>query len=822
MTVMGNSVKMALRMMAGHKLYSAITVVGLALGLAVAILIGLFVRNELTYDRDFTDADRIYQVDMTATLPGRAPMDTVRLPAPTGPALRQAFGEVEEVTRMSEQQSAVKRGDAVFSEDLTVADPTVFRMFDWAFRSGDRATALDDPASIVLTEKTARKYFGDADPIGQTLLVDGAHEVRVTGVMRDLPSNTQFAFGALIPLTGVASQYPPEMLGMWGGMSMLTFVKLAPGADPARLTAGLPAFTAAIPPRTSSTGVIHFDTIFHFFLVPLAQAHLTPALHAQVATITPAEIATFSAVAVLVLAIACINFMNLATARASLRAREVALRKVVGASRRQVMAQFLGESLLLSVVALVLALALTEMALPSYAAFLGRDGLAFQYWRDPVVLAGLALLILVVGGVGGFYPAVVLSAYQPGPVLKAGRTGGAAGGRARALLVLLQFAVSIALMVATGVVYSQMSFAQGRALGFNKDDVVILPLPPEGVDRKGSRADTLADTLRRDPRIAVVSAAATIPGGQMEMSAGIHRTGEGADEPIVMRQDAVDYDYFAALGIPLAAGRVFDRQRPGDILAPGGGHAVRHTSVILNQTAVRRLGYTTDAAALGATLVVPSDHDEPGVQATVVGVVRDFRQGSVRTIIAPNLFILQREEFHQLIIRVKPGQMAGALALIDDTWRHLVPDQPVPRFLLDDQLRIVYGTETRAGQMFAAFSGLAIVIAALGLFGLAAFTAERRTKEIGVRKVLGAKVADIVRLLVWQFSKPVLVANVVAWPVAWFAMRHWLDGFAERVSLNPLLFVASSLSALMVAWATVGLHAARVATTRPVAALRYE
>ncbi|MBB6254797.1 ABC transporter permease [Nitrospirillum iridis] len=815
-----NYLTVALRTLIKHKLYSAITVVGLALGLAAAILIGLFVRNELTYDHNFTDADRIAQIFVTASLPGRAPEDSVSLPMPAGPALKQAFPEVEEMARLASQTSTIKRDDALFTETVAVADPTLFRLFDWTFLRGDRATALDDPASVVLTRKVATKYFGDADPIGKTLLVDG-RSLNVTGVMPDLPANTQFAFALLVPMDSPANQLPSWLREHWGGLVTLTFVKLARGASPSVVDAGMPAFGAAIPPLKTSTGEIRFGDILRFFPVPLTQSHLHPARNGQVVGISPLEITIFSAVAVLVLAIACINFMNLATARASLRAREVALRKVVGASRGQIMGQFLGESVLLTALALILAVAVVEIALPSFATFLGKPSLAFDYLSDVRVLAALGGLVLIVGGVGGLYPAVFLSAFQPGPILKGGPAG-TGGGRLRVALVVMQFAISIGLMVATGVVYGQLSYAQGRALGFDKENLVVVT-DLYGAEMR-QKAETMRDTLRQDPRIASVAMAESYPGSATENNTGIHRPGMTDDQALVVRQDAVDDSYFATLGIRFLAGRPFDPQHLTDAVPvedPAAPDRPRHGAIILNQSAVKRLGFASPEAALGQPLVLPV-RTGPGVQVTVVGVVEDFHQASVHAAVSPGIFLLSPDRFSQLLIKVKPGDMPGALDLIDRTWRQMVPDQPIPRVFLDAQLQGIYERETKTGHLFAAFSGLALVIASLGLFGLAAFTAERRTKEIGLRKVLGAGVTDIVRLLVWQFSKPVLVANLIAWPVAWYAMRHWLDGFADRIALNPLLFLAAGFSALLVAWATVGLHAARVAATRPIVALRYE
>ncbi len=827
-----NYVTVAVRNLVKHRLYSAINLIGLAVGLAACILILLFVRNETTYDRFFTDAERIHQVVIRAQLPGRSPDVVASTMVPLGDAMKDAFPEVELRSSMIQQGVTVRGGDRLFSETVFAADPEFLDIFDLAFVEGDRATALRDRSGLVIREEIARKYFGDEPALGRTLTIDGQHDVRITGVMKDLPANTHLRFDILMPIDGPAVRNIEALRTQWGNISATTYVKLRPGVDLAEFNRRFADWSkTAMPEMRSPNGVIRLSDIFTPRLRPLLSINTDP-LNTQMRPGTSMrEIYTFSAVAVMVLAIASINFMNLATARATQRAREVSVRKVVGASRGQIVSQFVGESVLLTLIGLLLAMALVELLLPAYSAFLGKE-LAFDY-GDPGLVGMLLGLTLIVGVAGGTYPAFFLSAFNPAAVLKGASSGvGGGSGRLRMALVIVQFAISIALMVATAVVYGQFLYAQNKDLGFDKENVVVL----EGLSTRAMRekARPLAEQIAKDGRVAAVSATGITPGTFDESNTNVRMPGRDSSELLVIRSEVVDFGFFETMGMNLVAGRDFDRDRGTDIanrpewLRPGGQRPPGTpenfeipASVILNESAVKRLGFSSNEAALGQSYNASAGQGV-SFKFTVIGVVQDFHFRSVRDPIAPAHFFVDPTQFDAVAVRIKPGDIEGALGAIDAAWRDFFPDTPTQRVFLDDRIEQLYAQERQAATMFAAFSGLAIVIACLGLFGLASFTAERRTKEIGLRKVLGAGVSDIVRLLVWQFSKPVLLANLIAWPVAWYGMSRWLESFTYRIDLNPLLFVGAGMTALAIAWITVGLHAAKVAQAKPIRALRYE
>lgn len=826
-----NYVTVALRNLVKHRLYSAINIVGLAVGLAACVLILVFVRNELSYDRFFTGHERLYQVAITANTPGRQPEKTSMTMLPFARAMKESFPEVEETTRIVRQRSVLRRDETQFFELVILADASMFRMFDFPFVAGDRETYLDQPTGIVLSERMARKYFGERSALGQTITIDNQYELVVTGVFKDLPSNTQFDFDIVMPINSVAARNLRALEENWGAICCKTYVRLAEGADIEDVRERLlPWMKRTAPTLNGPNGSVNLGDAFIPSLRPVADVHMEPLLGDMRPGTSKAEIYTFSAVALLVVAIASINFMNLATARATQRAREVSVRKVVGASRTQIVAQFIGESVLLTLIGLLLSLALVELALPAYSAFLQKD-LAFDY-SDPALLAILLGLAFFVGIAGGAYPAFFLSGFNPAKVLKGASSGvGGGSGRLRMILVVVQFSISIGLMVATAVVYGQLLFAQNKNLGFQRDNLVVL----SGTGRPGVRDNLngLLETLRQDPRIVGAAATNIIPGEMDESNTNIRLPGGDPTEQIVIRNDTVGPEFVSTMGMRIIAGRDFDKSRGTDVIqrpdwqlrgepTPEGTQPFSQPgAALINESAVRRLGYASPEAAIGQTFTA-GDSEVSSLDLTIIGVVEDFHFRSIHDPIAPGFFITDNGYSSDAVIRVRGDDVRGALEAIDTAWRNANPSVPVQRAFLDDQLQALYEREQQTGTLFAAFSGLAIVIACLGLFGLASFTAERRTKEIGLRKVLGASVTDIVRLLVWQFSKPVLVANLIAWPLAWYGMSRWLESFTYRIDLNPLPFLLAGAAALAIAWATVGLHAAKVARSKPVTALRYE
>ncbi|WP_049974533.1 ABC transporter permease [Azospirillum sp. B4] len=813
-----NYLRVAVRVLVRQRLYTVLNVVGLALGIATAAMMGLFVWHETHYDGFFRDAGRIFRVLPAQYLPGHAPGRMTVTAKPLGPVLAQDLPEVEAMVRVARHAVVLRDRGAPVEDRITLVDAPFFRLFDFPFLAGDPATALAGPGTVVLTEGQARRYFGTAEALGRTLTLTSGAGLMVTGVVRDLPSNTLFSRDLPTQIwTNIATKFQDgwdplfaDKDTRWRDEFLQTFVMLRPGVDPAALAPRFPALLAAHREGMEAVAPGLVETLE---LQPLTAMHTDPI---EGRGVSPATLAGFVAIAGLVLAIAIVNFVNLATARSSLRAREVAIRKTLGGRRGQLVAQFLLESVLLALVAGLLGLALVELAMPRFLTLLDVR-LDASFVSGAWLLATIAPLVLVVGLLGGLYPAYVLSRPRPTDLLRESRAAG--GGRLRAALVMLQFTAAIVLGIATIVMGQQTRYASTQNLGFRAEGAVVL----RGLDRPAGLAgiDALRDALLRIPGVAAAGAAANVPSDRSAWTNNYRLPETPAGTPdLLIRTEQVDADYLQALGVPLRAGRLFDPARPGDITshaalrAGGGGVTI---PAVLSATAVRRLGLATAEQAVGRTVVYGG-----GTALTIVGVVDDVQFDSAHADFEPTIYLAMHDDRSILLVRLAPNADAATLAAIDDTWRRLLPDLPLTREFLDDHIRQVYAEEARQGDLLALFSGLAILIACLGLFGLAAFTAERRTKEIGLRKVLGATVADIVRLLVWQFSKPVLLANLVAWPLAWVLMGRWLGGYAYRIQMNPLVFALAGLAALAIAWVTVAGHAARVAAAKPVTALRYE
>lgn len=811
-----NWIMVALRNLVRHKLYTTINVLGLAAGLAAALLITVFVRHELSYNSMFTDAPDVWRVVRTEFLPGREPEPSSAHSMPTGPMLKQSFAEIETVVRVGHTREIVRRGNESLYQMFNPADPDYFRLFDWPFLAGDPATALSQPNSTVLTKSVATKLFGDQDPMGRTVTLGGGQVLTVTGVIIDPPSNVTERPEALVSMATPLGQVD-RTRESWNSNWISTYVRLAPG-DVSRMRADLEGFIRRHRPgdaeEGSSTGYRA-----ELSLQPLLDLRVHP-LPGEAGT-SMTVISGLMALATLILAIAAINFVNLATARATLRAREVALRKTLGARRRLIVTQFLGESLLLTLLAGLLAMAVVEVGLAPFQQALDIR-LDPQFHSLPV-LGGLALgLAALLGLLGGLYPALVLSGFRPAQVLRGGKSAGVGGGRLRTALVVAQFAVAIGLSVGTLVVLQQTRYASSQQLGFDKENIVLL----RGVDNPAVRAkqEALKERLRADPGVLAVAGAPWAPSDASERTSTYVRTDDGQGTSLTIRTDPVDYGYFEVLGARMLAGRTFDKAHGTDEtkpVPPGAGPVEGRTAAaVLSLTAVRQLGWTSAQDAIGRTILYPEDDGD--VTLHVVGVVADLQYKSARSNTVASIYQADPGETGTLMVRIRPDAAPAVLNRIDSLWREMAPDVPVRRQFLDERVDLLYADDVRHGKLFAAFAGLAVVIACLGLFGLASFTAERRTKEIGIRKVLGAGVPDLVRLLVWQFSRPVLFANLIAWPVAWYGLSRWLEGFAYRIDLNPLLFLAAGAGALLIAWVTVAGHAARVAVEKPVRALRYE
>lgn len=801
----------ALRSFSRHKLYGFINIAGLAVGLCCAIFITLYLRDELSYDKWIPGSQDLWQIEVTFSSPGRGNDYFNVVPFPVVNVMQAQIPGVEARTHLIPENMTAEVGGRQFAAKIDFVDPNFFQMIKLPLVSGDPARVLAQPDSVVLSETTARQYFGTADPVGKTILVGGSHTLKVSGVLRDLPHNTDLVADLVAPNTSKADRMTQRGRESWFNVQGWGYVRFAPGTDPARVAAQLKTITdKVIDPRKQLKLDRRGSDIVRLHLTPFRSMHLDPLGETEQGSWT--MIYGFAAIAGLILLIACFNFMNLATARAMVRAREISLRKVMGARRSQLIVQFLGESVLTALVALAIALVLVELLLPAFDSFLNRP-IAFHLLADwPLTLAVVGVAIAA-GLLGGIYPALVLSGFRPAATLGTGSSGASGSGLLRTALVVLQFAISIGLGIATIVVFAQLSYARAVDIGFDRHNLVAI----SGADQvTASQRDALQQSLAAEPSVARVAASDMVPfDGEILVSQ--YQLPDGVQQ-FTIRNINIDPDFMQVYGMKLLAGRNFSKARGEDLFPDMSTKPANpHANILITAAAARQLGFTPEKA-VGQTIF----HADPKIACTIVGVVGDTYYDSLQTPVQPIVYYYNPKGLGPLSVRIKPGRTQEALAAIDRIWHRQVPSMTIHRQFQDASFDKLFSDDEKQGAIFAIFVGVAIFIACLGLFGLSAFTVERRTREIGVRKVFGARTRDIVRLLLWQFSIPVLIANLIAWPVAWFYLGHWLEGYAYRISLSPLYFLAGGLAALVIAWLTVISHAVMVARANPVHALRYE
>ncbi|MDB5703949.1 MAG: transporter permease [Sphingomonas bacterium] len=832
-----NYMTVGIRALAKNRAYAFINIAGLALGIAACLLILGFVRYEMSYDAWLPDADKTFQFQdfYHPTKEGGEEYKLQITSYPAGIALKKDFPQVEHaVYVMGSGAVILKDGQPEAIQDGYLADGPLFDVLRLPFLYGDPAHALDDPHALTLNETEATKLFGAVNPVGRTVTLVSRNlstDYRVTGVFKDIPKNSS------LEMTMVARFDPqsyfadiPYAITSWNNQNGGFFVRLRDGADAATINAGLPAWEKRnIPDEDDGDKKSNAGDNQDWKLANIRDVHLGAA---QMGSMRPGNdmrtIVTFAIVALLILGMACVNFTNLATARATQRAREVALRKVLGATRKQLIVQFIGESILLASIAMLVALALVELVLPGLNNFLDAQINLRYFALDGLILPVIGLTLLV-GLAGGVYPAFVLSRFEPARVLKANKSAADAEGSGllRNALVVGQFAVSIGLIICTSVVYAQTVYARTSDAGYHRDSLLQI----DGIGRPQVEAvmTSLLDEVKRTPgvttagrtQIAVVSGRNSVTEVQVP----------GSPNRIALGNYGIDPGFFETMGMKIVAGRNFSESQPRDDVTtpspmqPDAERALvaRGANVILSEEAAHRIGYKNPSDALGKTILAGITLPEYGqVPVTVVGIVTDARFRSVRDPLQPIMYYYQTRDFNQLMVRFQGIAPSVAYGRIEAVWKKQVPDIPFRAKFVDDIVRTLYNADEARAELFGAFAILAVVIGCLGLFGLAAFTAERRTKEIGIRKVLGARTRDILRLLVWQFSRPVLIANLIAWPVAWWVMRGWLNGFDTRIALTPVPFLAAGALAVVIAIGTISAHAYRVARTSPIRALRYE
>ena len=826
-----NYLLVATRVLTKNRTYAFINIVGLAIGLAACLMILLYVRYETSYESWLPESDRAYQIQTFGADPEtgqKMAMQAVTRPLPD--ALAGDFSEIEAIAKLETDDAIVLQGgQAVAVEKAAAADERFFDIIQLPFIAGERRGALRDTDSVALSRSEALRLFGTIDVIGRTFTtVRGGNkfDLRVTGVFEDLPRNSHLDLTMIRRFNSAE-----EEQCSWGCVNGLAYARLKPGVDVASINARMKAWEKTnVPPRDVGRRDIGATTDWQ--LTNLRNIHLGPAQDGDRPGNDMRTIVTFTIVALLILGMAVVNFVNLATARAGQRAREVAVRKVLGAKRRQLVGQFLGESLLVVAIAMTIALALVELTLPTFGRFLDAD-LDLAYLGEGGLLLPILGFTLLVGLLGGLYPAFQLSRYQPGAVLKANKSATDAPGSAglRNLLVIGQFAVSIGLIACTAIVYHQTVFARTVDPGYQRDGLLTVRgmRDPE----PSAVRETLLREIARIPGVTAASATRLVPAEGPTFFTNV--TVPGRPAPLELDWYSVDPAFFDTMRIQRLAGRTLSRAQAKDSIdiddglekesavdAAARSIVARGLNVVINASAARQLGFAAPAAALGKTIGIPIFGEEYGIAtATVVGLVRDARFRSVRDPVAPAIFY-DDCIYRYLAIRFAKSDPAAVRSAVERIWRRHLPTVPFDAGFAEEELANLSGSDRARAQAFGGFALFAALIACLGLFGLASFTAERRTKEIGIRKVFGARVRDIVRLLAWQFSKPVMLANIIAWPIAWWAMRDWLNGFDARIALGPAPFLLAGGIALAIALGTVSGHAIRVARMNPIHALRYE
>lgn len=803
-----NYFKIAFRNLIRNKAFSFINIFGLAIGLATCLIIMLFVQNELSYDRFNEKADRIVRVIFRGTVQGQK-MNEANVMPPTAQTLKTDYPEVLEATRLRDYgRPRIKYGNKTYRDDaFAFVDSNFFSVFTIPFLAGDPKTALVQPNTLVITKALAKKYFGKEDPIGKMMtFIDGNTICKITGIIDKVPDNAHFHFDLFVSM----SSLPEARSTSWMQSSFYTYLVLPTSYNYKKLEAKLPQVVVKYmgPQFLQSMGItldqyLKKGNDIGLYLQPLTDIHLHSDFAydlGQAGDIRNVYI--FGAIAIFMLIIACINFMNLSTAGATKRSREVGIRKVLGSLKQELVRQFLVESVLLSAIALVIALGLVYMGLPVFNKLAGKN-LTLQFTSTPWVIPVLVLFSLLTGLLAGSYPAFYLSSFNPVAVLKGRFTSGKKSISLRSALVVFQFFISISLIICTTIVFNQLNYIQHIKLGYDKDQVVVIP----DTYLLGNKASLLRQQLLQDPRVARVSVSNYLPAGPTGNNNYIVSADNNPSQMQKTLRYDVDYEYIPTLGMEMAAGRNFSRD-----------YATDSSAVIINETAAKAFGLGKNA--LGHSLIDP--HKQVATKSLrIIGVVKDFHFKSLHELISPLVMVIGNDG-GTLIVKTKTKDLPGLLFTMNKRWKELNADAPFAYSFLDERFKNTYQSEQTTGLILAIFAGLTIFVACLGLFGLATFTAEQRTKEIGIRKILGATLTGILSLLSKDFLKLVFIAFIIATPVAWLIMNKWLDDFAYRSPINLWIFIWAAFAASLVTIITISFQAIKAALSNPVKSLRSE
>jgi putative ABC transport system permease protein len=805
-TMLKNHLVIAYRNFIRHKLYSFINIFGLAIGLSICMIISLWVLRELGFDRFHENHARIYRLErelLRDNLYSRWPI--------VGGSYKQAliddYPEILNACRFWRREFAIKDfNNYIHRQELFAVDNSIFEIFDFGLDEGNEQTALSDPMTVVLTRKNALRYCGTEDAVGRFLTFEWEGEqvdFKVTGILEEVPANSHIHFDMLISI----ASYPEEGFADWRSNYLYTYVLVSEETSKSELEKKLKTFvTQRLESHYGDLLILNKDRGIHdvlkLHLFPIADIHLHPSVNWEVeAGGSISSIYIFLSVAVLILIIACLNFVNLTTARANKRAKEVSLRKTVGADKSQLKGQFIQESVLLAFISLGIAFVMSALFIRAFNGIFAEN-LSFSVFLQPQNLIILVGATFFVGVFAGLYPALYLTRFEPVKVLKGGPQSGSGKSAFRRNMVVIQFSISIVLIIGMLTVYKQMRYIQTRSLGYDKESVIILPVRSRKI---AQNYESFRNELENNPRIVSVSASSEVPADTHYSNTNYRRL--DSDEPILLYQFFSDYDYVKTYRMEVIAGRAFSKEFSTDT----------EGTLMLNESAALRFGWTPEEA-VGKKL----HQGDPNNAVQVVGVVRNFNYKSLRREVEPMALILYPGYIRKISVRVMPGDIERTVTFIQEKWESTFSGEEFEFSFLDDRINQLYASEKKMQHLFVIFSSLSILVACLGLLGLVSYAAELRTKEIGIRKVLGASTGNVILLMSKDFIKWIIFANIVAWPLAWFLMNKWLQNFAYRAHIGWIIFLLSGLITISISIFTFIFQTVRAAYANPADSLRYE
>ncbi len=794
-----NYFKYAVRILISQRFYSFINIAGLSIGITACILVMLYVKHDLSYDRYHKNAENIYRIEFSITQEGIT-NHLAQSQALLGPTLKNEYPDIKKLTRIYfSNRSLVKTGDNNNYEDRIVyADSAFFEIFSYQAVAGDITQFLKKPNSIILTESTAKRYFGKENPVGKTIEIDNQYSFEVTGVIKDVPVESHFKFDFIAPYSSLDKQPVAGYFPQWGAtFGSYTYMLADKGFDPKGFEKKTENFF--------STHIKEYEGGWRVLVRPLLDIHLNSHSGDEIEENSSiSRIIIIVSIALFILLLACMNFVNLSTARSSERAREIGMRKVIGAARIQLVQQFLGESVLFSIAALLISIITVKFIMPSFSSLVGTE-IGIEYKSDWTAMLLILGGVLAVGLLAGLYPALVISSYKPVKVIKGVYSANSGKNKASYLrkgLVILQFSISIILIAGTIIVNLQLRYLRNYNMGFDKEYMIVLP----AYGKVGNNYKTIKNELRNIPGVLSATAGRGAPTSSNNIGTECRPNGNSNNIGVFgIEVNSVDYDYMNHFGVKLIAGRYFSEDFPGDF----------PNAMVINEKMVRSLGFKNAQDVLGKSYSIQLN----GYKPEIIGVIKDFNSSSLHNEITNQVFMTNPNWFKEFIVKVKSANIPSTINSLKEVWAKFFPLYPFEYSFLDESIDKMYKSEERYSKVISTFSVVALLIACLGLFGLASFIAEQRKKEIGIRKVQGASIKSIVQLVSKEFMILVIVSNVIAWPIAYFFMKKWLISFAYRIDISVWTFIGSGLLALLIAMLTVSIQSVKAALANPVNSL---